>query len=254
MQPMPWHRTAALVALGLWLAGQAGAAPLDLADPTPRWIEVRFEISPSSEPGAVDRQWGPYRRAWLDPVADAPAIEIRVPAEVIEAQLRSTGTDTVEGSFSPFVWRLDPDSGHVLNAGLSGQIRERIQLGPFRRTTEISIDVDMTTVTRGGYLASSGALGVETHVYCEPEGRRGRCNEVRPVPYDRERGYVNAVGFVRASAGLIELRAFSPLGEVEFREQPGSTLDSVVSGPPLPDRVCSRAHDRPCPAELGGES
>jgi hypothetical protein len=251
---MRWHRIAAGVALAFSLAAWASASPLDLADPTPRWIEVRFEVSPADEPGSIDRAWSPYRRAWLRPAVGNGAIEIRVPPEEVEAQLRSTGTDTVEGSFSAFVWRLDRDTGHVLDAGLTGRVREQVQLGPFRRTTEVAIDVAMTTVARAGYVSSSGALGIETHAWCEPTTRPTRCKEVPAVPFDRTRGYVNAVGMLRASAGVFELRAFSPLGEVEFRERATAPRESVVVGGPLGDGVCSAGGRGVCPAGLGEES
>ncbi len=254
MPTMRWHRIAVGVALALSLSGWASASPLDLGNPTPRWIEVRFEVSPADEPGSTDRAWSPYRRAWLSPAAGDSALEIRVPPEEVEDQLRSTGTDPVEGSFSAFVWRLDRHTGHVLDAGLTGRVREQVQLGPFRRTTEVAIDVAMTTFARAGYVSSSGALGIETHAYCQPSTRRARCTEVPAVPFDRARGYVNAVGMVRASAGLIEVRAFSPLGEVEFRERSTVPGESVVSGAPMGDGVCSAASRGLCPADLGEES
>ena len=55
---------------------------------------------------------------------------------------------------------------------------------------------------------------------------------VEPVRFDPARGYVNAVGRVRAAHTLAEITAFSPLGEVEFRERAEGGTESALSGPP----------------------
>ena len=189
MQRLRTKKTIAGVAAGLLglglLAGTAGAAPLDLADPTPRWIEVRFEVSPEDEPGALDRSWSPARSAYLEPIllseddrahdrvdgtipvsnrtesSDArQAIRIRIPSDEIETQLRSTGTDTVAGSFSEFVWTLDPLTGHVLSAALEGEVREEIRLGPIRTSAQIAIRVDMATDRDAGFVPDARIMGV----------------------------------------------------------------------------------------------
>ena len=58
-------------------AQTARPEPLDLQDPTPRWIEVRFEISPPSEPGRLDSDWSPGRPAYLESDPDSPIVRIR---------------------------------------------------------------------------------------------------------------------------------------------------------------------------------
>ena len=86
---------------------------VDLMDAQPRWIEVRFEISPEDEPGSLDRLWSEPRRAHVAPHGDSGRVAIRIPASELEAHLRSTGTDVIRGTFSDFVWTLDPRTGVV---------------------------------------------------------------------------------------------------------------------------------------------
>lgn len=212
------------------LAGEASATPLDLGDLRARWIEVRFEVSPADEPGSLDRRWSAPRRARLEPIAGTGRVSIRVPARELETQLRSTGTDAVEGSFTDFVWTLDPVTGHVRSAGFAGRVHEHLRLGPIRTKAAIEIRVDMTTESGAGFVPSSGLLGIRTNRFCRPEAGSG-CVAVQPVRFDPRRGYVNAVGRVRAAHPLAEITAFSPLGEVEFRERGDGGTESAHSGP-----------------------
>lgn len=290
-----WGLWARLWFLAGLVAGAAEAEPIDLRDVRARWIEVRFEVSPSDQPGTLDRSWSRPRRAYLEPVVLEPAatpdrgildgagleraatlVQIRIPAAEIEAHLRSTGTDTVPGSFSEFVWILDPESGHVRRADLSGRVREEIRLGPFRSSAQIEISVEMNTERDGGFEPGHGILGIPTHRFCTPAAsstgpsaggpavtrnpgeRVGSAQEdcvgVPPVPFDPERGYVNAVGSVLARTAITQVRAFSPLGEVEFLEQSVRGTESVVSGTSEPEALCSGPFIGPCAAGLGGES
>lgn len=265
------------------LAAHASATPLDLADPTPRPVAVRFEVSPEDEPGALDRRWSVPRAAYLEPVPEpypdvrgelssatgsplatprpASLVRIRIPAAEVEAQLRSTGTDAVAGSFSEFVWTLDPRSGHVLEAALTGRVRERLRLGPIETAARIEIRVEMGTDRPAGFEPGHGFFGIRTNRFCAPEREDGRCVGVEPVPFDPRRGYVNAVGSVRAASAFAELQAFSPLGEVQFLErsadrglEEGGGTRTARSGTSHPDAICSEKCVRPGRADLGGES
>ncbi len=271
------------------------SVPLDLRDATPRWIDVRFETSPADAPGALDGRWSPSRRAWLEPVAPSDStrssamravdtdatgairprvFRIQIPAAEIEAQLRSTGTEVVPGSFSDFVWQLDRETGHVIRAELTGRVRERLRLGPFRSSARIDIRVEMSTAAAAGYEPGHGILGIPTNRFCPPDALRPGCVRVSPVAFDRTRGYVNAVGSVRAATPLAEIVAFSPLGEVELLERrqlmpraPGEggvaseigisgprAAESVISGASPAEDVCSVTFSGPCRTDLGGES
>ncbi len=256
---MRWHGSKVHfigILIASCVAHQAFCRPLDLTDPSPRWIEVRFEISPADEPGSLDRKWSDPRQAYLETEsrAGAPIVRIRIPADEIEAQLRSAGTDAIPGSFSEFVWTLDPRTGHVLYAGMTGRVREPIRLGPFHSSAQVEIRVEMTTFDRAGFEPGRGILGIPTSRFCAPGHPESSCVGVRPVRFDPTRGYVNAVGSVRARTPLIEFRAFSPLGEVEFLERIVRGTEEVVSGTSPAEALCSAAFDDPCRVNLGGES
>lgn len=236
------------------LASLATAGPLDLEDRSPRWIEVRFEISPAEQPGQLDRDWSEPREAYLEPDPRGSGVRIRIPAEVIEAHLRSTGTDAIEGSFSDFVWTLDPRSGHVLGAVLSGRVREDVRLGPIRTSVQIEIEVEMTTEAQAGFEPGHGIMGVPTNRLCAPDAPESGCIGVAPVRFEPSRGYVNAVGSLRARSKLIEISTFSPLGEVEFLERATRSAETVISGTSRSESVCSGPFSGPCRTDLGGES
>ena len=243
-----------LLSTAIVLAGEAPAEPLDLSDARPRWIEVRFEISPADEPGSLDRRWSAPRLARLEPLGQAGRISIHIPATELEDQLRSTGTDPVGGSFSDFVWTLDPVTGHVQSAGFSGRVREEIRLGPFRTAVHVDIRVDMTTEAGAGYVPEQGVLGIRTNGFCTPgehARHRAPCVAVEPVRFDPASGYVNAVGHLRAAHPLAEILTFSPLGEVEFRERLDAGTESALSGSSHGEALCSPAVDRSCSVDGG---
>ncbi len=246
---------------GLLVATAASAVPLDLEDPTPRWIEVRFETSPADEPGRLDQEWSVARPAYLEP-ADGGRIRIEVPAEILETHLQTTGTDAVPGTFGSFIWTLDVATGHVVEASLAGRIREPIDLGPMRTTVEVQIQVEMTTMRSGGFRPESSYLGKKAHRFCESALEASHeCTLVPPLPLHPDSGYVNAIGSVRAATPFVRLRAFSPLGEARFseredRQSEEGHRDSGGDSRVLRDvnAVCFEAFDGPCRSVLGGES
>jgi hypothetical protein len=251
--------------LGILATHATMAAPLDLADPTPRWIEVRFEVSPAAEPGSLDVRWSEPRRAQIELVHETGALRIRIPADEVEAQFRSTGSEPIQGTFSDFVWLIDPVTGHVLTADLSGLVQRTIKLGPFSKAARVSIQVEMTTTEQAaGFVPGQGIFGIPTNPFCSPEtsgddghvDRHGDagCVAVKPIRFDPARGYVNAVGSVRAGNAFAEIRNFSPLGEVKFLETAPSIIESAVSGSSQAEALCSQSLGRPCLADPGGES
>lgn len=219
------------------LAAAAHSASIDLTDPTPRWILVRFEVSPPDQPGRLDSSWSAPRRAYLEP-ADAPdRIRIRIPAPDVEEHLRSTGTEVIPGSFSEFVWTLERHSGHVVAAELTGQVRERLSLGLIRTSIVVDIHVAMTTRDPAGFRSARGPLGIETHDFCSPARPLAGCVFVEGRQLDPERGYVNAVGRLEAATAMVAVQTFSPLGEVRFSERSADAMSgpigpAAVSSPP----------------------
>jgi len=237
----------------LWVS-VGGAAPLDLSDPTPRWVEVRFEISPHDAPGRLDEVWGAARRAYLEADPAAQRVRIRIPGAELESQLRSTGTDPIRGTFSEFIWTLDAETGHVLKAELTGRVRENFRLGIFKSSTVVDIRVEMTTHSPAGYRPANLILGQMTHPFCLGAADGKDCTPVEPMPFDRGRGYVNAVGSLRAVTALARIRTFSPLGEVVFSESDSDPEESMASGRSSHDAVCSAPISGSCRPDLRGES
>jgi hypothetical protein len=242
------------VLLALFAAVPAMAEPLDLDDPTPRRIEVRFEVSPEDEPGRLDAAWSAPRAAFLESDPGRSVVRIRIPTEEIEAHLRATGTDAISGSFSDFVWTLDSRTGHVLSAQLTGRVRERISLGPIRTSTTIEIRVDMTTRDTVGFRPPKRIFGLQTNAFCLPSKQPSQCVAVVPIRFDPESGYVNAVGSLVAAASIARIRTFSPLGEARFSERGPDGTETVVSGTSRADAVCFDGFNGPCWTDLGGES
>lgn len=243
------------IAGALLATATAGAEPVDLHDPTARWIEVRFEVSPPDEPGRLDSRWSRSRIAYLEPHPERGSVEIRIPTEEIEAHLATTGADTIPGSFSDFVWTIDTDTGHVLAARLTGRVREHLSIGPIRTSALVRIEVDMTTQGPAGFRSGVGILGLQTHAYCAPaEVEEEGCTPVPPTRFDPDSGYVNAVGSVLAATRLARIRAFSPLGEVRFDERRAEGAEIAESGTSGMDAVCSAGSQGSCWAHLGGES
>jgi len=248
-----------LIGLSVVLTQGVMAAPLDLQDPTPRWIEVRFEVSPKEEPGRLNGAWSSPRSAFIESGPDKSApdnatIRIRIPTREIEAHLLATGTEPVPGSFSDFVWTFDARTGHVLTAHLSGRVRQRFSLGPILTSATVEIRVDMTTRDIGGFRPVNGILGLQTNAFCLPSAQSPQCVAVDPIRFDPESGYVNAVGSLVAAAPIAEIRTFSPLGEARFSERHPQGSKTVVSGTSRADAVCLYEFIGPCWADLGGES
>lgn len=229
--------------LAMPAAGQAG--PLELANASPRPIEVRFEVSPADQPGRLDAVWSEPRSARVEPSGDGAHLQIRIPASVMEQHLRSTGTAVIPGSFSDFVWLLDRRTGEVLASRLEGRIHERLAVGPFATRVAVGIAVDMSTDRRGGFRTQRAPFGIETHAFCAPEGETAEgCVAVESRRFDPRDGYVNAVGVIRAATPVAEVRAFSPLGEVRFSERAAPAVIDAAWPTPRRDAVFS-AGDRP---------
>ena len=218
--------------------------PLDLADGTPRPVRIRFEVSSADEPGRLDSIWSVARRAWLEPVPERGLVRVHVPAVVVEEQLRSTGTEPVDGSFSDFVWLIEPATGEVVEATLTGRVRESIRIGPIRTSALVQIDVAMSTRQAAGFQPDSGILGLRTNGICTPDPAAvvdEECVGVPAVRFDPTRGYLNAVGRVRAASTFATIDAFSPLGEIQITESGSRGTEKGGSGPPLSGAV-RRAH------------
>ena len=194
--------------------GAATAEPLDLRDPTPRWIQVRFEVSPREWPDRLDATYSPPLAAWFEPI-DEGRVQVRVPGRAVEQSLLRNAKP---GTLSDFVWVFDARSGDVLSATLSGTVIERLDWGFFDTHSEIAMRLEMATTRRAGFRAPFQRLGQMIFRYCTPKRSGASCRLVPALPYDRQTGYVNAIGALSARAHGIDFHTFSPLGETVWSE------------------------------------
>ena len=219
-----------LAAVALLLASSASAEPLNLGDATPRWIEVAFETSPAELPAQRATIWSPPMPAMLRPAARDGWLVVAIPPEVVERELL-VQQDPVPGTFSPFVWVFDARSGHVVSADLEGAVNRRVLLGFLRPKVRAEVRFEMGTERAAGFLEPRNFFGQRLYEFCEASTRSTVCTLVPPARYDRETGYVNAVGLVEARSKGIATRSFSSLGEARFSERSSHGLVAVSAGP-----------------------
>ena len=225
--PSLFTRISVVLAAAL-LAGVATAAaqPLDLDDPTPRAIIVRFEISPRSAPAMLDRRYGPPLPARLES-AGADLVRVVIDSSIVEQHV--FGEDQpVPGSFGDFVWLFDTRSGHVLDARFEGRIVQLLDWGLVRFTTEARVRARMSTRERAGFEPPRRVLGNRVFRHCDPDNTASSsCRSVEAVRFDPARGYVNAVGVLEAQTPLgVGAETFSPLGEAIFLEVGTPIIDA----------------------------
>lgn len=211
-----------------------GGRPLELSDPTPRWVDVAFELSPRDAPGRLDAEWSPRLHAWLQP-ADLRGrrwVVVVVPAADAERLFALGDGRPEEGSFSDFVWVFDAASGHVVSAELEGTVRTRVGWGFLGSDARVEIRVVMSTAGPRGFRSPFSLLGQRLFRVCGPDDDEDDCTLVPPVPLQPDTGYVNAVGEIRATGRGITTHSFSTLGEARFFEAPHLAPPAVASAPP----------------------
>jgi len=205
-----------LIGLLLLLPQIGLAEPVDFLDPTPRWVEVAFEVSPRDKPMQTDTIYTPKIRARLE-AGDHPGwMKVTVDRRDVEGVLL-VGDDPVAGSFSDFVWVFDAVTGEVISAVLSGTLIQEVDWGLFRSKVPTQIEADMATNRVGGVKKPRHWLGQQLFGYCsDADGER--CTLVDAIGYDATSGYVNAVGDMSVRFGELTLHTYSPLGEAVFSE------------------------------------
>ena len=203
---------------------QTLAEPMDLRDPKPRWVQVRFELSPPDRPGQTDTVYSPPFAAWFEPGKQPGEVSVIVDGRIVEQHLLPD-QEPRPGSFSDFVWIFDAETGHVLSAEVSGAVYRRLRLGPASWKITAWIRVEMNTSGHAGFTRPANLMGQRVHRFCAAADS-GPCTLVPTRTYDPLTGYVNAVGAIGAHSGLIRLESFSPLGEAIFSE-----LEYPLDGP-----------------------
>ncbi|MDJ0849522.1 MAG: hypothetical protein QNK04_14210 [Myxococcota bacterium] len=222
-----WRLATPLLTVVLLAPGLLRAEPMDLHDGTARWVMVRFEMSPPEHPAQTDTHYSTALPAWLEAGSMPGQLKVTLKGELVERHLLA-GQVPVEGSFSDFIWVFDRATGHVRSATVAGVLRQEVNMGLTRWTVETPIRVAMDTETRAGLEPPLRLFGHQYHRFCRPERSRS-CREVPSRSYDRDTGYVNAIGAVQVESDLVRLRSFSPLGEAVFSES-----ELRLAGEPTP--------------------
>jgi len=205
----------ALLAAALQPA-RAMAGPMDLRDPEPRWIQVRFELSPPDRPGQTDTVYSEPFAAWLEPGERPGEVRVTVDGRTVEQHLLQE-QEPRPGSFSDFVWIFDSETGHVRSAKVSGAVSQRLRMGLTSWKVTARIRAEMNTRSDAGFTEPTRVLGQRVHRFCAAADT-GSCTLVPARTYDPITGYVNAVGAIGANSGPVRFESFSPLGEAIFSE------------------------------------
>lgn len=194
----------------------AAEVPLDLLDPRPREIQVRFEVSPREAPAQTRRVFSGAFTARVEPGKRESELRVVIPAAVVEAHLLRDHRPIAE-SFSDFVWTFDTETGHVISAEVSGRVRPELDWGFMKTSTQADIQIHMGTTITAGFERPKKVLGNLVFRYCT-DAVAPSCRVVETTPYDPATGYVNAVGRVWVHSAIADVWNFSPLGEAVFHE------------------------------------
>ena len=215
-QELGWTVLGALAGC-LSLCGISAAEPMRLSDRTPRWVVVQLENSPSERPELLDAAYTDPFAAWLEPDAQGHMI-VRIDAEILENSL-FRGKDPVAGSFSDYVWVFDAHSGEVLSASFSGVFSYSIDWGFAKSEIHARVRAWMGTGLQAGFRDAESVWGRVLYPYCD-DVEDPRCTAVPSASYDRDRGYVNAVGYLSIDSPLTQFATYSAMGEARFSELP----------------------------------
>ena len=216
----PWRVVRAALwplVCGLTLGGSARAEPMRLGDASPRRVHVQFEVSASDRPELLDVTYSEPIEGRLESGSDG-TIRVRVDGALLERGLLRD-RNPVPGSFSDYLWVFDARTGEVLSASFAGTLIHPLRWGFGTTEVEARVEARMTTTQLGGFRSPTFVWGRRLQAFCsEPDD--ARCTLVSARGYEADRGYVNAVGFLKIDARFVSFSTFSALGEARFSELP----------------------------------
>lgn len=210
------------VGLILWaglLPAPARAEPVDLADPTPRAIQVEFEVS--DDPAVVGQTWSAPFEATYSAAGNVGTVVI--PAPVYTAAIRTHDLDyydllfawsLVLGSASSF--RLDIDLTTLEATAQTAGYQIAID-NPSIPPQNGTLTRDLATTTTAGYTLHP-SFG-DFPLFCDSD-EIVPCLFVPGAPYDPATGELNAVGLDFLDAPDIQVNGFSRAGDLRLSEMP----------------------------------
>ncbi|MCH2172833.1 hypothetical protein MK489_18815 [Myxococcota bacterium] len=205
----------------LWVQGGLGswepvaAEPLKLSDREARSVGARFEEPFDPDGDQPRRGMSRVYQASLSFDSKGHAV-ISVPGRVVEDLLKDSHPKA--GSFSDFVWIIDPKTGEVASAHVSGILEQHAKIGFIDKAIDAKIDIQMSTRAAGGEGSVTKRFGRKIRPYCEAGSKVADCELIQPIPYDPATGKVLAVGALTASAAFVKVVTLAPLGRAEFSE------------------------------------
>jgi hypothetical protein len=218
-------RSAVWAGLGCWLTSAlltpafAAAQPLNLADPTPRTIQVQFETSLA--PGTIGQTYSaPYAAQYS---ATGNVGTVVIPRAVYEAAIQTHGLDyfdsmmtwsLISGSAADFILDIDlttlQASAHTLVYHVSITI-------PVQQDGTVTRNLGTTTTAGYTYLPQYPGFPF----FC------ATCVLVPGAAYDPVTGKLNAVGSDRIVAPDFSLTSFSRAGDLRLSEGPAPGVPAL---------------------------
>ena len=206
----------ARLALGSVLAwalvpATAGAEPLDVSDPTPRRIQIEFEISQS--PLAIGQTWSTPFEARYSATGNTGTVVVLAPTYA-----SAIATDQLDYFEVITDWSLIP--------GTATEFRLDIDLTTLQavaQTASYEVSLDVSPPQNGDVtrmLSTTAVAGFGSHpsfpgfpFFCTTS-----CVIVPGAPYDPVTGRLNAVGRDILDAPDVDLQSFSRAGDLRLSE------------------------------------
>lgn len=213
----------AALALGAsLLPGLARAAPLDLANPTPRAILVEFEIS--SNPSTIGQVYSQPYAATYSATGNTGTVVISAP--VYETAIQTNDLDyfnsalfgtLVPGTSTEFRLEIDLTTGFATAQTLSYQATVQV---PSTQTGTLTRQLSTSATAGYAFLPSPPGFPF----FCTP------CTPVLGAAYAPATGKLNAVGSDRFLSADVDQRSFARAGDLRLTEIPTPSVPALAPG------------------------
>jgi hypothetical protein len=206
------------------LPALAAAEPLDVSDPTPRAIQIEFEISQS--PTVIGQTWSaPFSATYS---ASGNTGTVVVSAAEYAAAIATKNLDYFEVITD---WSLVPGTATAFQVDI-----DLTTLEATAQTASYEVSLDISPAQNGDVtrmLSTTGLAGFGVHPSFPgfPFFCTASCLIVPGAPYDPLTGRLNAVGRDILDAPDVDLQSFSRAGDLRLSEVAAPAVPAVpVSG------------------------
>lgn len=212
------------------VAATAAAEPLDVSDPTPRAIQIEFEISQS--PTVIGQTWSaPFSATYS---ASGNTGTVVVSAAEYAAAIATKDLDYFEVITD---WSLIPGTATAFQLDI-----DLTTLQATAQTAGYEVSLDISPPQNGDVtrmLSTTGLAGFGVHSSFPgfPFFCTASCLIVPGAPYDPLTGRLNAVGRDVLDAPDVDLQSFSRAGDIRLSEFEGPQVPAV----PVPGLVAIAA-------------